>query len=164
MRYASSAVATCRALRSASEYTATVRAPRRFAVRMTRQAISPRLAMRIRSNTASPPLHPEHAEAGFPDRRVQRDGERQRQHVARLDRVDDAVVPEPRRGVERVALVLELVDDGLLEGGLVLGADGAAAALDALAAHRGQHARRLLAAHHRDAAVGPGPEESRRIG
>jgi hypothetical protein len=36
---------------SASEYTATVWMPRRLAVRMTRHAISPRLAMRILSNS-----------------------------------------------------------------------------------------------------------------
>src|SRR3954470_8427142 len=50
MRYASSQDATCSAFASASEYTATVRMPRRFAVRATRTAISPRLAMRILSN------------------------------------------------------------------------------------------------------------------
>src|SRR5438477_8709428 len=47
MQTASSASSTWRARRSASEYTATVRMPSRRAVRMTRQAISPRLAMRI---------------------------------------------------------------------------------------------------------------------
>ena len=41
------ASATCSASRSASEYTATVRMPSRRAVRATRQAISPRLAIRI---------------------------------------------------------------------------------------------------------------------
>ncbi len=47
MQIASSACWTCRARESASEYTATVLMPRRLQVRMTRQAISPRLAMRI---------------------------------------------------------------------------------------------------------------------
>src|SRR5690606_14208822 len=42
----SSAMRTWRASRSASEYTATVAMPIRLAVLMTRQAISPRLAMR----------------------------------------------------------------------------------------------------------------------
>ena len=41
---------TCSAPASASEYTATVRMPRRLQVRATRTAISPRLAMRILSN------------------------------------------------------------------------------------------------------------------
>src|SRR5712691_4872569 len=40
-----------RPARSASEYTATVRTPSRRAVRITRQAISPRLAIRILPNT-----------------------------------------------------------------------------------------------------------------
>src|SRR6185436_7260950 len=51
MRRASSASATWRASRSASEYTATVRMPMRRAAAITRQAISPRLAMRILRNT-----------------------------------------------------------------------------------------------------------------
>src|SRR3954468_13392710 len=55
MRSASSASLTCRASRSASEYTATVRMPMRFAVRITRQAISPRLAIRILRNTLALP-------------------------------------------------------------------------------------------------------------
>src|SRR5438309_3592121 len=57
MRCASSACLTWRALRSASEYTATVRTPSLRAVRITRHAISPRLAIRILPNTSvfSPP-------------------------------------------------------------------------------------------------------------
>ena len=47
MRTASSASRTCSASASASEYTATVAMPSRLQVRMTRQAISPRLATRI---------------------------------------------------------------------------------------------------------------------
>src|SRR6516162_5559410 len=47
MRAASSASRTCRALASASEYTATVATPSRRAVLITRQAISPRFAIRI---------------------------------------------------------------------------------------------------------------------
>src|SRR4051812_32058584 len=49
---ASSASSTWRASRSASEYTATVLMPILRAVWMTRQAISPRLAIRIFSNMA----------------------------------------------------------------------------------------------------------------
>src|SRR3954463_11458657 len=55
MRRLSSACLTCSAARSASEYTATVRMPMRFAVRITRQAISPRLAIRIFRNTLALP-------------------------------------------------------------------------------------------------------------
>src|SRR5207302_8877822 len=50
MRRASSASLTWRALRSASEYTATVRTPSARAVRITRHAISPRLAIRTLPN------------------------------------------------------------------------------------------------------------------
>jgi hypothetical protein len=39
---------------SASEYTATVFTPRRFAVRITRHAISPRFAIKILSNGLPP--------------------------------------------------------------------------------------------------------------
>src|SRR3989441_8783181 len=52
MRRASSARLTWLALRSASEYTATVRTPSRRAVRITRHAISPRLAIRTLPNTS----------------------------------------------------------------------------------------------------------------
>src|SRR5437763_14810703 len=55
MRCASSARRTCRASRSASEYTATVWIPSRRAVRMTRQAISPRLAISSLANTSALP-------------------------------------------------------------------------------------------------------------
>src|SRR3989454_9194807 len=57
MRRASSACLTWRALRSASEYTATVRTPSPRAVRISRHAISPRLAIRILPTTSvfSPP-------------------------------------------------------------------------------------------------------------
>ena len=53
------------------------------------------------------------------DRRVQRGGERQAQHVAGLAGIDDAVVPQPRRGVIGIALVLVLLADRRLEGFLL---------------------------------------------
>src|SRR5262249_28687864 len=62
MRRASSASATWRASRSASEYTATVRTPRARAVAITRQAISPRLAIRILPNMSALGRYPR----GFP--------------------------------------------------------------------------------------------------
>src|SRR5688500_16069484 len=58
MRRASSASRTCGASWSASEYTATVGIPRRRAVRITRQAISPRLAMSSLRNTSGLPGRP----------------------------------------------------------------------------------------------------------
>src|ERR1700712_3771389 len=50
MEMASSARRTCRLSTSASEYTATQPTPSRRQVRMMRQAISPRFAIRILSN------------------------------------------------------------------------------------------------------------------
>src|SRR5438552_6601327 len=50
MRYASSASSTCSARASIDEWIATVRIASRRHVRITRQAISPRLAMRIFEN------------------------------------------------------------------------------------------------------------------
>src|SRR5256885_191182 len=52
MANASSASRTCSERWSRSEYTATVRIPMSWHVRMTRTAISPRLAMRILENGA----------------------------------------------------------------------------------------------------------------
>src|ERR1700677_1908183 len=63
---ASSAKRACRLLRSASEYTATVRMPRSLHAQITRRAISPRLAMRIFSNIASI------ADCGYSIERVRR--------------------------------------------------------------------------------------------
>src|SRR5713226_3307704 len=50
MHTASSAKRTCSALRSASEWTATVAMPSSLHAQITRSAISPRLAMRILRN------------------------------------------------------------------------------------------------------------------
>src|SRR6516164_5740064 len=50
MHTASSAKRTCRELRSASEYTATLAIPNSLQAQMTRRAISPRLATRIFRN------------------------------------------------------------------------------------------------------------------
>ena len=55
MGQASSATRTCRALASASEYTAATRNPERRAVRVIRQAISPRLAIKQFSRTCRHP-------------------------------------------------------------------------------------------------------------
>ncbi|ENN86135.1 hypothetical protein RHSP_33009 [Rhizobium freirei PRF 81] len=63
-----------------------------------------------------------------------------------------------------MALGFEHFERRRLEGGLLLLRPGLAGAGQRLAAHRGEHARCLLPAHDRDAAVGPGPEEARRIG
>src|SRR6056297_374347 len=58
MRYASSALKRCSDSLSSSAKTATVRFPISFAARITRMAISPRLAMRILRNSAIGALSP----------------------------------------------------------------------------------------------------------
>src|SRR5574337_1678067 len=47
-------------------------------------------------------LHAKNAKAGVGDRRVQRRGQAQRQHAARVGRIDHAVVPEPGARVVRI--------------------------------------------------------------
>src|SRR5258706_7818647 len=106
-------------------------------------------------------LHPEDAEARLLFGCVAGGGEREREHAARVGGIDDAVVPEPRRRIVRMALALVLLADGIPEGFLFGRRPLAALRLDAVAAHGGEHARGLLAAHHRDARVGPGPQEAR---
>src|SRR5690606_9867071 len=79
-------------------------------------------------------------------------------------RIDDAVVPQARGGVPGAALVLVLLAHRGLEALLVLGAPLAAAGLDRVAAHGGQHAGGLFAAHHADARVRPHPQEAGAVG
>src|SRR5262245_27679434 len=55
--------------------------------------------------------HAEHGRMPIGDRRVQRRRQRERQRAARLPRIDDAVVPEPRRGKQRVPLGLVFLED-----------------------------------------------------
>ena len=56
---------------------------------------------------------------------LQRRRQAQRQHAARVGRVDDAVVPQARGGVVGVALRLVLLADRRLEGFFLLGASTA---------------------------------------
>ena len=97
---------------SRSEWTAIVWMPSARAVRITRQAISPRLAIRSR-RIITTPSHPPDAVAGLRDRGVRGHRERHAQHPPCLERVDDAVVPEPGGRVVRRALVLVLLADRL---------------------------------------------------
>ena len=109
--------------------------------------------------------HPEHAPARRPldDVRVHR-RERDAEHAARVAWVDDAVVPDPRGGEERVRLPVDLVLDGLSDLRIGLLVEGLARALGRRAAHDREHARELLGAHHRDAMVGPAEEQARIVG
>src|SRR4051812_38120549 len=118
-------------------------------VRITRTAISPRLATNTVSNM-SWPLHPEDAVADVLQGGVGAGRERQAEDRAGVLGVDHAVVPEPGGGVVRVTLGLVLLADRGLERLFVLGRPFLAAGLDPVAADRREHRRRLLAAHHRD--------------
>src|SRR5579883_1676680 len=163
---ASSASRTWRAEASASEYTAIVRMPILRAVRKMRQAISPRLAMRrlriILVSAIVVPSHPEETEACVLLRRIAHGRETEAEDPARLERIDHAIVPEPRRGVIRMALALVLVADRLLERLLLLCRPTAARRLELSALDGGEHAGGLLPAHDGDAGVGPLEEEPRR--
>ena len=83
-------------------------------------------------------------------------GKAQRDDPAGVGGVDDAVVPQPRAGIIRMALALVTLADRSLERSFVGGA-GEAARFD-----RGQHRRRLFAAHDADPGVRPHPQEPRR--
>src|SRR5690606_29032624 len=111
------------------------------------------------------PLHPEHAVARRSlDRGVEAGRDAQSKHAPRVGRVDDAVVPQAGGGIPWAALGFVLLADRGLERVLFLGAPAAAAGLDAVALHRGQHAGRLLAAHHADPRVRPHPQEAAAVG
>src|SRR6476620_5269056 len=120
MGTATSASRVCRAPASASLCTATERMPISRSVRITRTAISPRLATRTVSNMRGP-LHPEDAVADVFEGRVGAGGQGEAEHGAGLGGVDHAVVPEPGGGVVRMTLVLVLLPDRRLERLLLLG-------------------------------------------
>src|SRR5665213_1438360 len=160
---ASSARRTCRALASASEYTATLRMPSRRAVRSMRQAISPRLAIRMVLNMRLP-SHAEHAEARLGNRYRKTCGQSQAEAHAGIGRVDDAVVPEPCGGVVGMPLLLVLGAYGCGKLRLFVCTPLTAPGADRVPPHGRQHARRLLPAHDADARVRPHPQEARPIG
>src|ERR1700736_757114 len=92
-------------------------------------------------------LHSEYTERIVGIGCVQRRGDAQGQHVARINRVDDAIVPHTRRAVIGAALICIFVQDRLLKGGLLLGCHCLATCGQAIFAHRGEHVCSLLAAH-----------------
>jgi len=60
--------------------------------------------------------HPEDAHASIPwDRRVHGDRESLTKHTASVERVNDAIVPETSAGKVRMALLLVLLNDWLLD-------------------------------------------------
>ena len=60
------------------------------------------------------PLHPEHAKARVFDLGIEGGEQAHRQDGAGVGGVDDAIIPEPGRVIERVRLFLEHVDRRLL--------------------------------------------------
>src|ERR1700749_225907 len=112
MRSASSAASVWRAVASASANTATVGTPTRRPLRKMGPAISPRLATSSLFSTGTPPSprsRAEDAEAGRFLGRVPHGREAEREHPACVLRVDDAIVPQTRRGVVGMALALVLL-------------------------------------------------------
>src|SRR5271170_3882842 len=110
-RTASSAAATKGASWSGSEYTATVAMSMARAVRITRTAISPRLATRSLCILISP-SHAEDAETvPAADRRGVGGGEGHPEYVPGSARVDHPVVVQPRCHEERMGLPLDLLLD-----------------------------------------------------
>src|SRR5690606_19491310 len=139
---------------SGSENTATVAMPSRCAVRMTRAAISPRLATSSLSIIRS---HPEDAEATAAGDGLGVDGrERHAQHGAGVARVDDPVVVEPCGDGERVRLLLDLRLDGGGALAVRLLVERLALALRRRPAHDREHAGELGRPHHGELRAGPG--------
>src|SRR4051794_13216382 len=125
-----------------------VRRPMARAVRMTRQAISPRLAIssvrKRRYILLFIASHPEQAELRRFDRRIGRSRKAKTKHQPGIGGIDHAIVPEARGGVKGIALLFVLGADRLAEFLLLLGRPALALGLDAVAAHLAQHHRGLL--------------------
>src|SRR5258706_4595196 len=68
------------------------------------------------------PSHAEHAGGGFFDRRIERGRQAECQHLARVEWIDHAVVPQPRGGVIGAALARILFEDRRLERAFLGGA------------------------------------------
>ncbi len=79
-------------------------------------------------------------------------------------RIEDPVVPQPGRRVVGRAFALVLLQDGLANGLLVVGGQRLPVARELVPLDRRQHAGGLLAAHDRDARVGPHPQQPRLVG
>src|SRR5579872_1466806 len=90
-----------------------------------RQAISPRLAIRILLNTLLV-SHPEYTESRLGNGRSQAGGQTQPQAHARVRGIDDAIIPEAGRGVIGVSLRFVLRADRRHEIFLLGSAPGAA--------------------------------------
>mmetsp|Transcript_48915 Transcript_48915/g.135698 ORF Transcript_48915/g.135698 Transcript_48915/m.135698 type:complete len:227 (-) Transcript_48915:35-715(-) len=113
---------------------------------------------------ARAPSHAEDAKRRLLDRRVGGGGEAEPEHVARVLGLDDAVVPDARRGERRGRRLVKLVEHGFVELGHLLLVHRLARFLGRRRLHLREHARRLFATHHADPRVRPHPHEPRRVG
>src|SRR5258705_863992 len=107
--------------------------------------------------------HPEDPELRRRYRRVEARRQRERQHAARLRRVENAVVPQPRGRIVRRPFELVLVENRLADLPVLLVRQLPVLARQLVALDRGEHARGLLAAHDGNAGVRPHPEETRLV-
>src|SRR5215469_14134581 len=87
--------------------------------------------------------HPEDAEARRRQRRVRGRGDAEGEHRARVGRIDDAVIPQPRGGIVRIAFCLVFVKDRTGELVLLFFRHRAAARAERFHADGQQDARRL---------------------
>src|SRR5919202_1435846 len=116
---------------------------------------------RISRPRAMCPSHPEHAVARRADGSIEAGRDGQAQGCARVGGIGDAVVPQARRAVVGAALDLVLLQRGPHEFFLLRGRHVLATCAQVIQPHLQEHRGRLLAAHHRDARVGPHPQEAR---
>src|SRR2546423_13832361 len=105
--------------------------------------------------------HPEHAEPGRWNRRVEARREREGQHGAGLRRIQDAIVPQTGGRVIGRAFQFVLVENRLPDPLILLGRELPVLAGQLLALDRREHACRLLATHDGNARVRPHPEKPR---
>src|SRR5437764_460225 len=75
--------------------------------RFSRSVATPS-SMEVRTDWLMTPSHPEDAELGLADRLVHGRRQAERQRQPRIDRIEDAVVPNARRGVVRLPLAVVL--------------------------------------------------------
>src|ERR1700719_3458778 len=93
---------------------------------------------------ASAASHSKHAEARRGKVLPPGQGERQSKNMPRVERIDDAIIPEARGRVVRMPLTLELLANRRLQPFFLELAEGASAALEGLALDGRQDAGGLL--------------------
>src|SRR5919201_3192681 len=105
--------------------------------------------------------HPEHAVARRADGSIEAGRDGQAQRGTCVGGIEDAVVPQARCAVVGAALNLVLLQRGPHKLFLLRRRHVRAACAQVIQPHLQEHRGSLLAAHHRDARVGPHPQEAR---